>query len=209
MKRQTTLRILGIMIACLLLSLIGFIVYKLSIIKDEDKPTEIVELDTIPNFGYVLEDRDTSIYKEKFEALRDILGEEEIDYEAYAQVLSELYIIDLYTMKNKMNQYDVGGLDFVLESAKENFELKVKDTIYKYMEDNTYGKRTQELPEVSSIATSDVQKTTVKIKDRTYEGYTLTVTWNYVQDLGYDTEAKITIAKIENKLAITNQSASD
>lgn len=200
---------MGITIACLLLSLVGFIVYKLSIIKDEDKPTEIVELDTIPNFGYVLEDRDTSIYKEKFEALRDILGEEEIDYESYAQMLSELYIIDLYTMKNKMNQYDVGGADFVLESAKENFELKVKDTIYKYMEDNTYGKRTQELPEVSSIATSDVQKTTVKIKDSTYEGYTLTVTWNYIKDLGYDTEAKITIAKIENKLAITNQSASD
>mgnify|MGYP001025580907 CR=1 FL=1 len=209
MKRQTTLRIIGALIAFLVISLVVFLVIKVTSRPEEDKPAEIVELDSIPKYGYVLEDRDTPLYKDTFDQLREVLTNEEVNFDEYAKLLAELYIIDLYTIDNKMNQYDVGGIDFVLEKAKENYELKVKDTLYKYIEDDTYGKRSQKLPKVSSISSSEIEKTTVKLENKNYEGYKVPVTWEYVEDMDYDTSATITLIKIDEKLYITNQSASD
>ena len=74
---------------------------------EEDKPAEIVELDSIPKYGYVLADRDTPLYKDTFDQLREVLTNEEVNFDEYAKLLAELYIIDLYTIDNKMNQYDV------------------------------------------------------------------------------------------------------
>ena len=87
--------------------------------------------------------------------------------------------------------------------------MKVKDTLYKYIEDDTYGKRSQKLPKVSSISSSEIEKTTVKLENKNYEGYKVPVTWEYVEDMDYDTSATITLIKIDEKLYITNQSASD
>lgn len=200
--------LLGVVITVLTASLIAFfIINDRENKKEEDKPNEVVELDSIPNFKYVLEDRDTELYKETFEELRKVLIADTIDYAEYAKLLTKLYIIDLYTIDNKMNQYDVGSLDFILESAKESFDLKVKDTLYKYVEDNSYGKRNQELPIVSSIETENAISETIKVGEETYEGYTIEVTWNYEKDLGYDTKAKVSLARIEDKLYIVNQSA--
>lgn len=209
MKRRTILILLGVVITILTASLTAFFVINSNENKNEEKPTEVVELDSIPDFGYALEDRDTELYKATFEKLREVLTADTIDYAEYAKLLAELYIIDLYTLDNKMNQYDAGSLDFVLESARESFELKVKDTLYKYIEDNSYGKRTQILPIVSSIGANDAVQKEIKVGETTYDGYTVAVTWNYETDLGYDTEAEISLVKIENKLYVTNQSASE
>lgn len=209
MKRRTILILLGVVITILVSSLIVFFYINLKENANPiEPPNEVVELETIEGYDYRLEDRDTEIYKKTFESLRTVLQSEEIDYREYAKLLAELYIIDLYTLNNKMNLYDVGSLDFVLESAREDFAEKAKDTLYRYVEDNSYGKREQELPEVASIGTSDAETTQVKVGNNTYDGYKLQVTWNYVKDLGYDTEAKITIVRIENKLYVTSQSAS-
>lgn len=209
MKRRTTLIILGVIIAILSVTLIVLVIKKLNSPANEEKEQEIVELSNIPGYGYALEDRDTKLYKETFEKLNEELSKETIDFNEYAKLLSELYIIDLYTIDNKINQYDIGGASFVLESTKEQFELKVRDTIYKYLEDNSYGKRNQELPEVADITSSEANKTTVKVGEQNYEGYECTLNWTYVKDLGYDTSAKITLARLEDKLYIISQSASE
>ena len=127
-----------------------FLLNKGKAASNEPKVT-VTELDSIVEYGYRLEDRDTVLYKEYFKALSEELKKEEVSSEEYAKLLSKMYIIDLYTISNKINQYDVGSLDFVSPEGRENFEKKVQDTIYKYVEDNTYGKRTQELPEVKDL----------------------------------------------------------
>lgn len=208
MKRKQKLIILSIAITVLLVLLVSLYIYKKSHNGKDEKPVEIVELANIPGYDYVLEDRDTELYTTTFENLKEVLTSSQVDFESYAKFLAELYIIDLYTITNKMNHYDIGSVDFVSEDTKESFELKVRDTLYKYVEDNTYGKRQQELPEVASTGSSDPEEITVKLGDKTYDGYTVNVTWNYTKDLGYDTQAKITMAKIEDKLYVTNQSAS-
>lgn len=195
-------------IVLLLIICISFYVYKRLNAKNDDKPTEIVELAKIPGYNYALEDRDTELYKKNFDELKEVLTSKEIDYNKYAELMTKLYIIDLYTLSNKMNHYDVGGSDFVLDTSKEDFEARVKDSLYKYVEDNSYGKRNQELPEVSSIEIVNTEAVSVKKNTGTYEGYKLRVKWDYVKDLNYDNKADITIIKLEDKLYITNQVAS-
>lgn len=171
---------------------------------DEEETTPIA-LDVIKGYGYNLEDRDTSLYKEKFNELKEILNKEDIDYVEYANVLSELYIIDLYTINNKNTKYDIGSTEFVYPEARENFELKVKDTLYKYVIDNSSGKREQLLPEVKSTEVTSNTKESFKVNDITKDGYLITINWEYIEDLGYDKEAVIKIIKEDKKLYIIEQ----
>jgi hypothetical protein len=169
----------------------------------EENKTSYVDI--IDDYGYTLEKRDTELFKEKFNELKEVLSKKEVDYEEYAKLLSSLYIIDLYTISNKQNQYDVGSTEYVVESAKENFELKVKDTIYKYVEDNSNGKREQSLPEVASVEIGNVETGTFEFNEQKYDGYKVEVTWDYKEDLGYDKKATITLIQIDNKLCIIEQ----
>lgn len=192
----------------LLATSVGWYIFK-NRNSQEEKPKEIKKLDTIEGYGYNLEDRDTVLFRENFEKLRDVLKQTPIDYLEYAKRIGTLYIIDLYTISNKVNQYDVGGSEYVYESKRDNYELKVKNTLYKYVEDNTYGKRIQFLPEVASIDVVDVKEEKVKIGDQEYDGYSLSLSWEYVKDLGYDTKCILKLAKIDDKLYVINQSTSE
>lgn len=189
----------------------GSIVFLLS--RGTDESTEpkvtVTELDNIEDYGYRLEDRDTALYKENFNLLAEELKKEEVSFEEYAKLLSKLYVMDLYTISNKINQYDVGSLDFVSPDVRENFEKKVKDTIYKYVEDNTYGKRSQELPEVKSIEVSEITEEKQKVGEKEFDGYSIDLTWEYVKDLGYDKKATLKIIKQDKFLYVIKQAVEE
>lgn len=205
MKRRNILITLGVLI----ISLIGAVsFYFLNQRGDaeNEKPTEVKELDSIIGYDYTLEDRDTDLYKDIFMVLQDVLSNENIDYKEYAKNLAKIYIVDLYTISNKLNKYDVGGVDFLEENARANFILKVEDTIYKYIEDNSYGKRTQELPTVASIEVTEVREEKVKVNEQSMEGFSVSLSWKYEKDLGYDAEATVKLAKKDEKLYIISQS---
>ena len=199
----------------------GFFGYKHFFTKSEvNKPAKKVYTDKIKGYGYNLEKRDTKLFKEKFEELKSILKEKNVDFEEYAKVLAQLYIIDLYTISNKDTTYDVGSTEFIYPDALENYELKVKDTLYRYIEDNTDKKRKQELPEVKSIKVKSVKKDTyeLKIKDdndnetsKTLDSYIVELSWDYKKDLGYDKEAKVILVKDEKgkKLHVVEQTGKD
>lgn len=179
----------------------------------EQKEPEVVNktnvLETIQDYDYHLEDRDTPLFKRTFEELRDVLNSEDVDFSKYAEILSKLYIIDLYTIDNKINQYDVGAREFVSSEIKENFELKVRDTIYKYVEDNSYDTRQQELPIVDSVEVTKVDEETITTPSGQYPGYSVELSWVYLKDLGYDNKAVIKLIKQDKKLNIVKQDASD
>lgn len=162
-------------------------------------------IDTIEKYGYNLEDRDSALFKEIFLKLKSTLSTSEIDYQKYAEYLSELYIIDLYSIDNKINQYDVGSLEYILPDIKDNFELKVKDTLYKYVEDNSDDKRKQELPEVSSIEVKSETDTAYKYNDQDYEGYEIELNWEYSKDLGYDKKATVVLIRSDDNLYVVEQ----
>ena len=108
-------------------------------------------IDSIVDFSYTLDERDTTLMKDTYKELKRVLKEKDINYEEYASILARLFVIDLFTMDNKINKYDVACLEYVYPDNVDNFKTNVEDTIYKTIEDNTYGKRTKKLSVVSRV----------------------------------------------------------
>ena len=170
---------------------------------NNSSPTEPVKVvDSIDEFGYTLDDRDTELMKSTYNELKNVLTQDEINYEDYAEVLAKLFVIDLFTMDNKVNRYDVGSTEYVYPDSVDNFKTNVEDTIYKTMENNSDGKRRQNLPEVSSIDDISVETSTFEIDETTYDSYVVSLNWSYETNLGYDEFATITLIKLDNKLYV-------
>ena len=198
-KKYKRLIILFVVIA--LLAIGCFLIFKM--LKKDDVQENVNVVDSISEYGYNLDDRDTELMKSTYEELKNILNSDEIDYEKYADTLARLFVIDLFTMNNKINKYDVGGTEYVYPDAIENFKLNVEDTIYKHMENNSSGKRKQNLPEVSSIdvLSTEVGEYTIGDTD-TFDAYIVDLAWEYSSDLGYDDNATVTLVKMEDKLYV-------
>ncbi len=192
-------KIIIIIIIVIILLLCAFIAFKL-FNKDDKKPINVI--DDVKNYNYVLEDRDTQLFKDTFKELKDILNADDIDFEKYAQTLSKLYIIDLFTMDNKISKYDVGSSEFIYPDYLDKFKLKVTETMYKTIENNVNGKRKQDLPEVTSVEITSTEESTFKIGEEEYSSYVIDLKWNYKKDLGYDDTARITSIKSDNYIYI-------
>lgn len=183
-----------------ILAIIAFVIYKLILNKPKEEVVNVV--DSIAEYGYTLDDRDTALMKSTYEELKSVLTADIIDYEAYAKNLAKMFVIDLFTMNNKINKYDVGGTEYVYKDAIENYKLNVEDTIYKHIKNNSSGKRKQDLPEVSSIKIDNLEKGEYAIGEDTYNSYIIELSWQYVSDLGYDDNATITLINLDNKLYV-------
>lgn len=175
--------------------------------KPIEEPKNTVEVvDKIETFGYQLEDRDTEAYKSSFNELKDVLANTEIDYEEYARLLTKLFLVDLYTIDNKISKYDVGALDFIYESEREKFKNKLLDTMYKLVLDNSNHERKQELPIVKSVNIEKIENTKYKKGTVEFSGFKVHAQIQYENDLGYDKNVAVTIIKEENKLFVVKMS---
>lgn len=199
-----------VIIVIIILAIVGAVLF--FYLKNKNKPVveeskEAVILNSIDKYNISLSDLDSALYKKEYEELKKNLESEKIDYEEYAKSIAKMFIIDLYSLKTKINKYDVGGVEFVYEPIVENYKLNVEDTLYKYMEDNSKGKRVQTLPMVKSIKVASIKANKYKInsEDKTYDGYKVKLTWDYETNLGYDDEAEIIIIKVEDQLKIVEK----
>lgn len=193
-------KIIGIVII-LLIVVIG--IYAVFIVlPNKDKKVETKEVDKIKygDMQYIQYNRDTRLYKEVFVDLKDILNKDSIDYEKYAEYISKLFIIDLYSLSNKNSKQDIGGVQYLKEELKENFILNASNTMYKYISLDS-----SELPEVKSIELVSIDKTEYSIKDTKYEAYNVSLKWEYKKDLGYDKEGKIVVIKDGEELYIVEK----
>lgn len=179
-------------------SLIGVILYL--DYGSKKKVTEAKVVDSIEGYDYKLSDKDSNLYKENFKELKKILEKETVDEEEYVKQIAKLFIIDFFTLNNKVTNKDIGGVEFVHKEAVENFKLKAEDTVYKYIESNIYGDRKQSLPEVNSIDSVNLETMNVVYKDiNDSKAYKVVVKFSYKEDLGY-TKQKLMVFVHEDKV---------
>lgn len=185
----------------IILSLIGVFGYLKFFNKEDDNEVKVVK--KIDNYNYNLKENETKLYSDNFDELEKLLKSDEINYESYAKSVAKLFIIDFYTLTNKLSKNDIGGTEFIKESMRDNFIEEARSTFYKYLEVKS-DKRTQKLPEVSNIKEVTVEPTEFKYSDKTIDknAYKVTISWEYIEDLGYENEAKMIIVKENNKLYI-------
>ena len=180
--------------------LFGYLGYRVK--NDFFKGSERKKLDSIELYGYTLSKNDTDIYKTYFKELSKVLNEKTIDYNEYAKLISKLFVIDLYTLDNKLASTDIGGLEFLHNDLKDNFKENMGSTLYNFVESNIDGKRTQELPIVKDVEVSDVFETKYTYNETEYDAYIVSTNITYEKDLGYPKNMKLTIIKDNNILHI-------
>ena len=180
--------------------LFGYLGYRVK--NDFFKGSERKKLDSIGLYGYTLSKNDTEIYKTYFKELSKVLNEKTIDYTEYAKLISKLFVIDLYTLDNKLASTDIGGLEFLHNDLKDNFKENMGSTLYNFVESNIDGKRTQELPIVKDVEVSDVFETKYTYNETEYDAYIVSTNITYEKDLGYPKNMKLTIIKDNNILHI-------
>ena len=180
--------------------LFGYLGYRVK--NDFFKGSERKKLDSIELYGYTLSKNDTEIYKTYFKELSKVLNEKTIDYTEYAKLISKLFVIDLYTLDNKLASTDIGGLEFLHKYLKDNFKENMGSTLYNFVESNIDGKRTQELPIVKDVNISDVFETKYTYNKTEYDAYIVSTDITYEKDLGYPKSMKLTIIKDNNILYI-------
>ena len=157
----------------------------------------------ISGYGYTLKSNKSAQYKEMFQELTDILSESPVDEEAYVEQISKMFILDFYTLSDKVANTDVGGVDFVHSAAQTNFLEKAEDTIYKYVESDIYGERDQKLPTVDEITVSSIDNVTYELSDSVDDNaYQVNLSWTYKEDMGYQNEAVLTFVHEGEKLSL-------
>ncbi len=157
----------------------------------------------IDSYNYYLESNSTRIYKKYYKELENELKDNKVDEEKYAQLVAELFSIDYYTLNNKVTNKNIGGVQFIHSNLKDKFISDSSNTVYKYIKNNLYKNRHQQLPEVNSVEVKDLKQIKYNKKDyKDDSAYEVTVSIGYVKNYDYPTSLTITLIHENNKLVI-------
>ena len=198
MKSNKLIIFIFLIVVIILFGLLGYKVY-MDFIRDNSHGKVV---DTIGLYGYTLTKEDTTYYKDAYKELEGVLKSDVIDYEKYAGSLSKLFVIDVYTLNNKITCTDIGGLEFLHPDLRDNFKENMSGTLYKHIESNIEGKRNQSLPVVSKVNVDSVFQTKYEYNKVSYDAYLVTLNWEYEKNDKYQTSIKLTLIKDDKMIYI-------
>ena len=202
MKKDKLKRIMLLTLFILLIILVLVIYFKF-FKKEQKEIKENKVVDTIKNYDYHLKEEDSKLTSTLFNELDKVLSHEEINEEEYAKLISQLFVIDFYTLNNKLSNTDIGGIQYIHPDIKDNFIIKAENTVYKYVKSNIYRNRTQELPIITNTIIEDIKVTDYTSK--TYKdnnSYQIKIKVEYQKDLKYPTEIELKLIHKDKKLYI-------
>lgn len=181
-----------IILFMILIYSVGGIYYIEYVYKDNNEPV-VKNLVEIEGYPYSLKSNASKLYIDEFNILKDNL-ENNYNEEEYIKSISKLYIIDLYSLKNKLNKYDI-NVDFIYPDIVSNYRLNIENTLYKYLENNSDGNRNQELPVVSNVIIDEMLDEKYSLNKENVPCKKVKVTIEYENDLDYDKSGTITLVK--------------
>ena len=195
-KKQRRIRFLVLLTIVLVLGLVIFF-------QTRRKLQVVSVVSRIDGYDYYLESNATSIYKKYYKELEKELKKSDIDEKRYVGLVASLFVVDYYTLNNKITNKDIGGESFIHSDLKEKFLKESSETIYKYVENNLYGNRKQKLPEVKRVDIKNMAETTYDrngYKDD--KSYKVDIKIQYVKNLNYQTEITLFLVHENNKISI-------
>lgn len=179
------------------------VVLALFLFKTKNQLNVVTVICEIDSYNYKLESNATRIYKKYYKELEKELLDNKVDEKNYASLIAKLFVIDYYTLNNKVTNRDIGGVQFIHSNLKDSFINKASNTVYKYLKNNLYGNRKQKLPEVNSVDIIDIKE--MKYSNGDYKddsGYKVVINIGYVKDYDYPKEVTLSIIHEDNKLVI-------
>ncbi|MDD6224228.1 MAG: hypothetical protein PUB18_04420 [bacterium] len=169
----------------------------------KNKPLEITVVSTIEGYNYYLDSNETRVYKKYYKQLEEEIEDNKIDEKNYAELVAKLFIIDFYTLSNKVTNQDIGGIQFVHTNLQSKLKSEATSSVYKYVKNNLSGQRRQKLPEVKDVEILENKQ--INYNNEKYQdlsAYQLKVKVEYVKDLDYPEEVSVTLIHEENKLVL-------
>jgi hypothetical protein len=197
-KRKLNLKRIAILITTVLI-FFALLIFIASLI-NRPKNSEVV--DEIENYGYTIKENASSYYKELFSKLKDAIVEDETEY---AKLVGQLFLTDFYTLDNKINKNDIGGVEFVYSGYQEEFISYASTTPpYTTIINSLIGKRNQQLPIVKEVTVKNMVQKEFGHKDSIYDlkAFFIDYKIEYVKDLEYPVEVTLIIVREDNKLSI-------
>lgn len=172
------------------------------------KTINVEVVDKIDNYNYTLNSNATDYYKGLFNELSNLLKNGDFDEKSYAELVSKLFITDVYTLDNKLNKNDIGGTEYVYSNFKDDFNMIAQSTIYKNIKNNMYNDRVQDLPIVKEVIINSIDNDDFEYEKNLFENaYYVDVSVNYESDLGYPTNISLVIIKNNDKLEVAKMEA--
>lgn len=205
-KKKRRIRV-NLILGLIVVVLVGIMIYCILDIFDsiQSKSQGSIEvLDKIEGYDYELNENDSAYFETLFSDLKKTLENEEIDEEAYASLVSQLFIADFYSLDCAINKNDVGGTQFVYSEYQEDFISKAKTSVYNYVENDIYGDREQELPMVTEVTVDEIETQAYSFDNdvEDSDAYVVSVSVSYSKSLEYPTEVTLVLIHNENKLEV-------
>ena len=170
-------------ILVIVLVLGGYYLYRL---------TKVREILKINDYNYTLQSNDTKVYKDTFKELKEVL-ENNYDEIRYADLVSELFVIDFYTLSNKKGNTDIGGTEFIYPEYVDEFTSDARKTIYKFVGSS------KENPTVKSV---NIKEAIKEECEQDPNSFLVTVKVAYEKDLDYPEEVILRLVHLDKKLYI-------
>ena len=202
-KRKLNYKRIAILIIVLLVISVGLAFLFGPKEKKKTPKEEKKVVDKLEKYGYVLEENQTKYYNDLFQSLKEELNKEEVNEETYAKLVAQLFTSDFFNLANKVTKTDIGGVQYVLESYREDFMKYARDSIYHHVESDIYGDRKQELPVVTNVTVDSIeQKEYSYLEETDDKAYEINVTITYEKEMGYQTKAKLILVHRDIKLEV-------
>lgn len=205
-KRRIKINMILGIILCIVLAIMFYCFFDIYKSLKSNGAKEVEVIDKIDGYDYQVDENDSPYFQKLFKDLKKVLSEKQIDEEEYASVIAKLFVTDFYSLNYATSKNDVGGVQFVYKDYQDDFIHKAKDSVYKYVENNLYGKRNQDLPVVSEVTISSITSEAYSydndITDK--NAYIVNVDISYEEDLDYPSSATLVIIHRDNVLEVSS-----
>ena len=162
---------------------------------EEDNPIKHEEnVILVSNETYEDPKNPSNALKKAFNLLSEHINNQ--DMEKVSEDVAICFVYDFFTLKNKADGTDVGGLTYLPQNRVEEFSEFAVRNYYKNYDAivNEHGKSS--LPEVVNVTVQSKTETEVEYKNETYSGYTFNLTVEYG-------ETKIPVEELKTTIQLT------
>lgn len=204
-KRKIKKTFILFLLMIIILAILGFCVKDIYDNLSSTSQKKIEVLDKIKDYDYQLNENDSPYFKKIFKKLKKELMNKDVNEEKYAKLMSELFVIDFYSLEYAINKNDIGGVQFVYGDYQTDFQKYAKDTVYRYVENNIYKNRKQTLPNIKNISVKNIEQKEFESNTKSDdEAYYVTIKIGYETDLEYPEECNLILIHNNNKLEIAS-----
>lgn len=163
--------------------------------KQPEEPVKEVEnIELVSNETYADPVNANNAYKKVFNQLSEDLKKD--DMESLSENVAMCFVYDFFTLKNKENSSDIGGLAYLPQNRTEEFAQFASIHYYKNYDSIVQNYGVNSLPEVVNVRIDSKLSTEVDYLNETYDGYEYEISVEYA-------DTKLSQDELKTKMKLT------